>query len=75
MAGPKTSHIVSPAELWELAEAMGCQTQRDLAEVLGITQPRVSQILSGKHPIKPGTLLTLIRQLQAQHFQNKKRRV
>ena len=68
MDSVKTSaEIVAPAELRQLAERMGCQTQKDLADALGITQARVSQILSGKHPIKPGALLTLIRQLQAQH--------
>lgn len=73
MAERKSSETVSPNELRQLAEAMGCHTQKDLAESLGITQPRVSQILSGKHPIKPGALLTLIRQLQTQYVHPKKR--
>lgn len=74
MANTKSPDTVTPDELWELAEAMGCHTQKDLAEALGITQPRISQILSGKHPVKPGALLTLIRQLQAQHLHTKKKR-
>ena len=65
---------VSPTELRALAEAMGCHTQRDLADRLGITQPRVSQILSGAYPIKPGPLLTLVRQLQGQHPRGGKKR-
>lgn len=69
----KASDMITPDELWKLAEAMGCHTQKDLAEALGVTQPRVSQILSGKHPVKPGALLTLIRQLQSQHLQKRKR--
>lgn len=74
MAARKTSDTVTPDELRELAEAMGCHTQKELADALGITQPRVSQILSGSYPVKPGTLLTLIRQLQAQHVPGKKKR-
>lgn len=74
MAERKSSDMVTPDELRALAEAMGCHTQKDLAEALGITQPRVSQILSGKHPIKPGALLTLIRRLQAQYLHARKRR-
>lgn len=74
MAQRKSSETVTPDELRELAEAMGCQTQKDLAERLGITQPRVSQILSGRHPVKSGALLTLIRQLQAQYLRGRKRR-
>src|SRR5919109_626669 len=70
----KSAQTVTPDELRELAEAMGCHTQKDLAEALGITQARVSQILSGKHPVKPGALLTLIRQLQAQYLHGKRRR-
>jgi predicted transcriptional regulator len=70
---PKTD-TVTPDELRELAAAMGCHTQKDLAEVLGVTQPRVSQILSGAHPVKPGPLLALIRQLQAQHVHRKGKR-
>jgi DNA-binding transcriptional regulator YdaS (Cro superfamily) len=74
VAARKTSDTVTPDELRELAEAMGCHTQKDLADALGITQPRVSQILSGTYPVKPGTLLTLIRQLQGQHVPGKKKR-
>src|SRR5437016_3831035 len=51
---------VTPKELTQLAKALGCRTQTDLARALGITQARVSQILSGKYPVKPGALLTLI---------------
>ena len=58
---------VTPAEMKALAVALGCRTQTALAEALGITQARVSQILSGKHPVKRGALLTLIRQLQSQN--------
>jgi len=68
-----TAETVSPAELRHLAEAMGCHTQKDLADALGITQARVSQILSGKHPVKPGALLTLIRQFQSQHGRFRKK--
>ena len=57
---------VTPAEIRALARALGCRTQTALADALGITQARVSQILSGKHPVKRGALLTLIRQLQSQ---------
>lgn len=74
MADNQASNTITPEELRGLAEAMGCHTQKDLAEALGVTQPRISQILSGKHPVKPGALLTLIRQLQAQHLHTKKRR-
>jgi predicted transcriptional regulator len=73
-ADKKSSETVTPEELRELGDAMGCHTQKDIAEVLGITQARVSQILSGKHPVKPGALLRLIRQLQTQHVHAKKRR-
>lgn len=59
--------LVTPAEMKALAVALGCRTQTALAEALGITQARVSQILSGKHPVKRGALLTLIRQLQSQN--------
>jgi transcriptional regulator with XRE-family HTH domain len=45
---------------------MGCRTQAEFAQALGITQARVSQILSGSHPVKPGPLLVLIRKLQAE---------
>ena len=58
--------IVTPAELKALAAAMGCRTQRELAQRLGVTQSRISQILSGAYPLKPGTLLTLVRSLQKQ---------
>lgn len=74
MANTKASDRVTPDELWRLAEAMGCRTQKDLAEALGLTQPRVSQILSGKYPVRPGVLLTLIRELQAHHLPTKKGR-
>jgi transcriptional regulator with XRE-family HTH domain len=68
------TRTVTPKELAQLAEAMGCHTQADLAAALGITQARVSQILSGKYPIKPGTLLNLIHQLQLQHPPGRKAR-
>ena len=73
MDATKTGDAITPDELWQLAEAMGCHTQKDLAEALGVTQPRISQILSGKHPVKPGALLTLIRQLQSQHLKKRRR--
>ena len=63
----KPATTISPEELLALAEAMGCHTQRDLAERLGVTQPRVSQILSGAYPLKPGPLLNLVRELQARY--------
>jgi predicted transcriptional regulator len=65
---------VRPSEVLALAEAMGCHTQSDLGTRLGITQSRVSQILSGAYPIKPGPLLTLVRELQAQHGQRGRKR-
>jgi transcriptional regulator with XRE-family HTH domain len=68
------TRTVTSKELAQLAEAMGCDTQADLAAALGITQARVSQILSGKYPIKPGALLNLIHQLQLQHPPGRKAR-
>jgi transcriptional regulator with XRE-family HTH domain len=59
---------ISAAEIKTLADAMGCRTQTQLAERLGVTQPRVSQILSGTHPVKKGTLMQLIRTLQATYL-------
>lgn len=61
-SGP--GQTVSADEVRKLAERLGCKTQADLADELGISQPRVSQILSGRHPVKDGPLLRLIRQLQ-----------
>ena len=72
--GTVTRRTVTPKELAQLAEAMGCHTQADLAAALGITQARVSQILSGKYPVKPGALLNLIHQLQLQHPPGRKAR-
>ena len=68
-----SADTVTPNELTRLAEALGCHTQKDLADALGITQARVSQILSGKHPVKRGALLTLIRQLELQYRNNRKK--
>lgn len=65
---------VTPRELKQLAEAMGCRTQQDLARALGITQARVSQILSGKYPVRSGALLTLIRTLEREHGRTRKKR-
>jgi DNA-binding transcriptional regulator YdaS (Cro superfamily) len=59
--------VVRPDDVRRLAEAMGCRTQREFAQRLGVSQPRVSQILSGAHPLKPGALLTLVRALQERH--------
>src|SRR5437867_1234312 len=39
--------LVRPPEIRQLAEAMGCRTQRDFAKRLGVSQARMSQILSG----------------------------
>jgi transcriptional regulator with XRE-family HTH domain len=58
---------VRPEDVRRLADAMGCRTQRELAKRLGVSQPRVSQILSGAHPLKPGALLTLVRALQERY--------
>jgi len=58
---------ISAEELLSLAEAMGCRTQQELAERLGVTQPRVSQILSGAYPLKSGPLLNLVRELQTRY--------
>ena len=66
MTARKWTLTVTPEEMRELATALGCRTQADLAGVLGVSQPRISQILSGKYPVRPGPLLTLIRQFQAQ---------
>ena len=60
---------VSPREIQELADAMGCRTQTELAQRLSVTQPRVSQILSGAYPVKKGPLMQLIRTLQATFLQ------
>lgn len=65
---------VSPAELRQLADAMGCRTQKELAELLGISQPRVSQILTGAYPLRPGPLLTLVRELQSRYVHGKRSR-
>lgn len=46
---------------------MECRTQTELGRRLGVTQSRVSQILSGSYPVKKGPLLTLIRTLQAEY--------
>src|ERR1700680_4979730 len=67
------SSSVSAIEVRKLAAAMGCRTQRQLAGRLGITQSRVSQILSGAYPIKPGALLTLVRSLQSQYRQHNRK--
>ena len=56
---------ISAAEIRALADAMGCRTQTELAKRLCVTQPRISQILSGTHPVKKGPLMQLIRNLQA----------
>lgn len=74
MTYTKIASKVTAGDLRELAGALGCRTQADLARALGITQARVSQILTGRHPLKPGALQTLIQQLRAQHV-GKKRRV
>jgi len=63
----KAAETISPDELLTLADAMGCRTQQDFAARLGVTQPRVSQILSGSYPLKPGPLLNLVRELQARY--------
>ena len=60
---------ISVREVRQLSDAMGCRTQSELGELLGITQSRVSQILSGSHPIKGGPLMALVRALQAKHGQ------
>ena len=65
---------VSARRLRHLAAAMGCRTQQDLARALGITQARVSQIFSGKYPVKPGALLTLIRMLEQKHRYGREKR-
>ena len=66
MPAKPDDEVVTPAELSLLGAAMGCRTQRELAERLGVTQSRISQILSGAYPLKRGTLLTLVRSLQGQ---------
>lgn len=59
--------VVRPEDVRRLAEARGCRTQREFVNCLGVSQSRVSQILSGAHPLKPGALLTLVRSLQKRH--------
>ena len=61
------SDSISVRELRDLAAAMGCHNQTEFGLRLGITQPRVSQILSGSYPIKRGPLMNLVRALQAQY--------
>ncbi len=63
---------ITQIELRELAKAMGCRTQKDLAFELGVTQARISQILSGTYPVKPGPLLLLIRELEARYVRGRK---
>ncbi|HXG71207.1 MAG TPA: helix-turn-helix transcriptional regulator [Gemmatimonadaceae bacterium] len=58
---------ISIRELRDLAAAMGCHNQTEFGRRLGITQSRVSQILSGSYPIKRGPLMNLVRTLQAQY--------
>jgi len=67
--GPNDDDTISADEIRTLADAMGCHTQTQFAQRLGITQPRVSQILSGTHPVKKGTLMQLIRTLQATYLE------
>lgn len=64
MPQAESAETVSAEEVRKLAVRLGCRTQADLADALGISQPRVSQILTGRHPVKRGPLLRLIRQLQ-----------
>jgi len=66
VATSKGIRTVTPDELRILGQALGCETQADLAAELGVTQSRISQILTGRYPVRPGTLLNLIRRLQAQ---------
>lgn len=63
---------ISVRELRDLAAAMGCHNQTEFGLRLGITQPRVSQILSGSYPIKHGPLMNLVRTLQAQYARQSK---
>lgn len=58
---------ISIRELRDLAAAMGCRNQTEFGRRLGITQSRVSQILSGSYPIKRGPLMNLVRALQAEY--------
>ena len=64
--------MVSAEEVQALADAMGCLTQQALADRLGVTQPRISQILSGAYPIRPGPLLALVRELQVRYVSPKR---
>jgi transcriptional regulator with XRE-family HTH domain len=68
-SAPNDEDTISAAEIRTLADAMGCRTQAELAQRLGVTQPRVSQILSGAHPVRKGPLMQLIRTLQATHLE------
>ena len=68
MPEPNLPPEVTPEELRALMEAMGCHTQQEFAQRLGVSQPRVSQMLSGAYPIRPGTLLTLVREYQARYL-------
>ena len=67
-SAPNDDDTISAAEIKTLSDAMGCRTQTQLAERLGVTQPRVSQILSGAHPVKKGALMQFIRTLQATYL-------
>ena len=44
------AHLLSEARAWQLAEVRRAQarTQRQLAEVMGVSEPRVSQIEHGE---------------------------
>ena len=68
-SGRNDDDSITAAEIRTLADAMGCHTQAQLAQRLGVTQPRVSQILSGTHPVKKGTLMQLIRALQMTYLE------
>ena len=61
------AQIVHAEDFRRLGEVLGCRTQHDFAQRLGISQARVSQILSGAHPLRPGALLTLVRSLLTEH--------
>lgn len=56
-------------------ERTHCRTQSQLGELLGVSQARVSQILSGKYPIKRGPLLNLVRCLQRHHPKKGRKRL
>lgn len=64
---------VSILELRELQRALGCKTQGEFADVLGVDQSYISKLYTGEKVVRPGTLLNFIRHLQALHVPGKRK--